>query len=607
MLNFKQFIMLNEVATQKVFIEHLDRMKPLKFIELAYRLDKEFGGVLSREKINITEKIDGSACRVGQDENGKSFMETSTSPSVFEVGEFAARAIAKGYNDALGKKFDALFKLLKTNRQFQAVLSKYNKNNRGIKVIGEILYPPLGIDEVDKIKFIRISYDKDKLGTEYTFVPFKVIYFDTGEQHPDENKIKNELYRLSNEKQRYIKPELNISSDIDISIELSDFNENIVKKYGSTLQTILTSRKKIDKELKTRVTEEIQRYQKILAEKILQYVKSGVLGHDYEGIVIELSDGSIVKIVSSEFKSRTFDKKNNPAMNESYILTEGGNAVLGVSAINQENSIATLNQIYKEYLPRLKVTKQDVASLGSTGKKAPGQTSGDIDIAISAPALLKNNNINSFKDIVDLIIKTANDYGHAYRDLSSIGIVSIGYPIVNVDGKQAGQTVQTDFMIVDSVKYAQWAYFSPSYLQSNLKGLYRNELNHAVAKYAGFNPTKSSIEDPSTPVEWERFWFSLAKGLERGSQTLIGKSGKITKNPKTLDKKQISDDPDYIVSFLYGSHLKANNILTFEDALKAIMSPSFPHKKYRKQIYKMASDGIQSKGYPIPESLSVLL
>ena len=604
MLTFNQFLTLNEQSTKKVFIEHLDKMKPLKFIELVYRLNKEFGGKLSKEKINITEKIDGSACRVGQDEHGRPFMETSTSPSTFEVGEFAARAKAKGYTDILSKKFDNLLNIFKMHRGLQGVISKYNKKDkRGIKIIGEILYPPLGIDEVDKIKFIRISYDKIKLGRVFTFVPFKVIYFDNGEQHPAEDAIKKELYALSNEDYKFIKPELKIDSDIDITIELSEFDKNILAKYGDDLETVLTSRKKIDKELKEKITEEIKQYQSLLAQKILQYVKSGVLGKEYEGIVIEFSDGSIVKIVSDVFKGNSFKKLSE----EHTIILEGGNAVPGVSPINQENAEATLRDIYKQYLPLLKIKESDVASLGSTGKKGPGQKSGDIDLAISAPALLKNNSINSFGDIVDLIVACAKRLRHDYRDMRGIGIVSVAFPITNADGKQPNEKVQLDFMIVDSVKYASWAYFSPSYLQSELKGLYRNQLTFAVAKYAGFKATKIDTSDNKTPIEWQRYWFSMNKGLEHGLQTQISSTGKKLKNARVIAKSQISMDPDEIVKMLYGDHLTANQILTFEDALKAVLSPKFPHRQHVSKILKMASDGIQSTGYPVPESLARVL
>jgi hypothetical protein len=304
MLRFRQHI-TEQVKTKKVFIDHLDKMKPLKFLEFAKKLDKEFGGVLSKEKISITEKIDGSALRVGQDANGNSFIESSMSASMFNVGDFEARDISKGYTGEIGRKFDTILKEFKNDKQFQSVLKKYNTN--GIKVIGEILYVPMGIDEVDKIKFIRISYDKKKLGTLLTFVPFEVID-GQGNTHPNQTEVISELYKISNDTRKILKPTIHIDKDINIAMELKDFDLAITKRYEN-LEDLLTSRKKVDKELKAAVIEEIGKYQKQIASKILTYVKSGSLGPDYEGIVIKMNDSSVIKIVTDTFKAGSFQKK----------------------------------------------------------------------------------------------------------------------------------------------------------------------------------------------------------------------------------------------------------------------------------------------------------
>ena len=284
-------------------------------------------------------------------------------------------------------------------------------------------------------------------------------------------------------------------------------------------------------------------------------------------------------------------------------LIEGGNAVKGVGPINQENSMATYEKCLKEYLPKFGLKKNQAVSLGSTGKKAPLATSGDIDIALSAPDLLKSNKINTFEDIIDKIVSVCKSLGHDYRDMRGIGIVSIAYPIVNVDGLQEGEKVQVDFMVVESVKLASWMYYSPSYLESDLKGLYRNEANIAVAKHAGFKVTEFDKETKE-PISWERFWFSLTKGLVKGKATRkSAKTGNVVKQARSFDKETVYDDADDIVRFLYGDKYTSKNILTFDDALNAILSSGFPHKKNKRKILKMIAKGIQDKGYPIPESL----
>jgi len=289
------------------------------------------------------------------------------------------------------------------------------------------------------------------------------------------------------------------------------------------------------------------------------------------------------------------------------MLNEGGKAVAGVVPINQENSLKTLSNATKELTKALKISQNDIASLGSTGKKGPGQKSGDMDLAISAPALLKSNKINSLNELMDHIVATVKRLGYPFRDLRNLGIISLGYPIANVDGKQKNEIVQLDLMVVDSVDYAKWAYFSPSYLQSELKGLYRNELNIAVAKYAGFDVSRIDSETKK-PIEWKRFWFDLGSGLHKGRQTVLSpKTGKVTKTPRAIEKELVTNKPDDIVAFLYGDKYKANDILTFEQALAAVKSRNFPHSKFRKEIYQMTANGIQNKGYPVPESLAKVL
>lgn len=307
MLTFKDFVLeeKQKSSTTKIFIDHLDKMKPLKFLQLAKKLNDEFGGILSKEHIEITEKIDGSALRIGQDETGKSFIESSTSPSIFTPGEFTARALAKGYSDSIGKHFDQILKQMKEDKGIQTILTNFN-DGKGIKLIGEILYLPLGIDEVDKVKFIRISYDKDKLGTEWTFVPFNVVHMD-GTPHPKEDQVKSALYKLSSKQRKYVKPTLQITKDIDISIDLKDLHDSM-EKYKD-LESILASRKQIDAHLKAVITGEISKFQKALAIKILNHVKTGLFGNEFEGIVLKLGDGSLLKLVTDQFKQSEFKTK----------------------------------------------------------------------------------------------------------------------------------------------------------------------------------------------------------------------------------------------------------------------------------------------------------
>ena len=142
-------------------------------------------------------------------------------------------------------------------------------------------------------------------------------------------------------------------------------------------------------------------------------------------------------------------------------MTEGGNAVQGVSRINQENVQATMEKVYSRLLPLLGITKTNTALLGSTGKKLPGGTSGDVDLAVDKPAIMKLNGLKSTEELYQFISNAADRLGYPYNYLKGLGIVSIGWPIENVDGKQEGQTVQLDIMPSDNLKMTAWGMASP--------------------------------------------------------------------------------------------------------------------------------------------------
>jgi len=288
-------------------------------------------------------------------------------------------------------------------------------------------------------------------------------------------------------------------------------------------------------------------------------------------------------------------------------INEGGNAVKDsrIGRINQENVEGTMNDIYKKVLPLLNITKKDTGNLGSTGKKLPGGSSGDVDLAIDIHAVLRNNkNIKNVDDLFDKLVSIAKSLHMEYKDMRQMGLVSIGFPIHNTDGKQEGKLVQLDFMPTENLEYSKWAYYSPAEWESKWKGLYRNEVFYAIAKYMSFKVLKKAMdkEGKEVPVEWERNFFDLSKGLLKGTQTRMGKKGPV-KTVKTISKEMVSMDAQEIVTMLFGPNYKPSDILTWEDIMKAIKSPKFIYKKNLPKIIKMVQDGISKKGYPVPEDL----
>ena len=291
------------------------------------------------------------------------------------------------------------------------------------------------------------------------------------------------------------------------------------------------------------------------------------------------------------------------------LLLEGGNAIKSSSRINQTNVNATLDTIYKKLLPKLKLDKKYTASLGSTGKKKIGDSSGDIDLAIDAGALLKVNKINTPDDVYDFIIKAASSLTKEVADLRSIGLISIAWPIENIDGLQKNEFVQLDLMLVNSIEFAEWAYFSPKWDESPWKGGVRNELFFAIAKYVDYKALKKQAKESGEIVdtEWERNFYDLGKGLLKGIQTNIGKKGNPTKSVKTLDKWLLSNNPEEITKIFFGDAFSPSDVLTFENTYRAILSPNFVNKANRDKILKFAAQGMSKKPFPCPPEMKQYL
>ena len=295
--------------------------------------------------------------------------------------------------------------------------------------------------------------------------------------------------------------------------------------------------------------------------------------------------------------------------NKLYTLLEGGNAIKSSVPIHQENVDATLNDIYKRLLPKLNISKNETASFGSTGKKLPGGSSGDIDLGLSIPALIKNNNLATAEDLWKFLVKTVKSFGYDYKESKGLGLISMGWTISNTDGKQKGETVQLDLMPVESIEWSSWAYHSPAEWESEWKGLYRNELIQSIAKYMDYKTLKKSLDKDGNEVdtEFENNFYDLNKGLIRSTKSRMGKKGLPVKTAKTIEKKFLTNNPTEAVHMIFGPKFSPNNILTWDDAYKAVTSKDFIYKKDLDKILKRTAEGIHKKGYPLPKEINKYL
>lgn len=286
-------------------------------------------------------------------------------------------------------------------------------------------------------------------------------------------------------------------------------------------------------------------------------------------------------------------------------MIEGGAAIKQTSSINLINIEATLNDVYSKLLPLLSIATGDTVVLGSASRNDPltsniNETSGDIDLAVKISAFAPKTP----EEIFTLVKQAADSLGLAYKSMPGIDVISIGWPISDTDGKQTGQHVQLDIMPVGSVEWAKWSYYSPAPSESQYKGLYRNEVMFYCCRNLDMNVTHSVDGEPAI---WARYFYDLNKGILRGAQTRVGEKGELNKSVKTTDKVLVTDDPDEAVKLIFGPHYKAQDILTWEQALEAMQHKDFPLKDKLPLLYRGIADGITRKKYPIPPDLKVFL
>ncbi len=289
-------------------------------------------------------------------------------------------------------------------------------------------------------------------------------------------------------------------------------------------------------------------------------------------------------------------------------IKEGGGAVGDVDRINQENVEATLKAISTKIIKPLKITNKDIGVLGSTGKRKPGGSSGDIDIAIDANKVLRANAIQIADELFDFIAGKAKKVSNTVVSNKGTGVISLQFPISNTDGKQKNKKVQLDLMIVDNLDLAKFNFWSPHEEQSKWKGIYRNIILSSMASVMDFEVLEKGYDenDVEVPTLFKRNFIDLKRGLMRGLQTRIGKSGKLfAKGRKqTLETKVLENQPEGIIKAILGPAFTVRDAESFESLFKILDHPKYLYRSKKKEIIKTFIAVIsRSKGLVVPDEM----
>ena len=278
-------------------------------------------------------------------------------------------------------------------------------------------------------------------------------------------------------------------------------------------------------------------------------------------------------------------------------ISEGGNAIHSSTRIGAKNFKATLEDMFGQVLPLLKLSKSDVRVLGSGGKKADTDTYGDIDIGVPIGEVLKNNNLTTLDEVKNLIKSVLKKVATETKFGEGNLVYSFSWPIVG----QENEVAQIDFMLVDDADWANFMYHSPAYYESQWKGIYRNLLLFAVAREAEY---KSRKQQDGVDTEWEKVMFNMNSGFFKAVQTnLSASTGKITKTARTIEKQLLSKNPEEVIKILFGDSFSPSDVTSFEKTFAAISSSKFKNAAKRTEIFKFAAKAITENDLPLPKEL----
>jgi len=323
---YKTESLKEDVASSKrKGVVHLEKMKDLDFLEFVEEIENKQGEGFDLANIKMTVKVDGLGGRFGKDLNGEPFFESSRSGPIKTAGAFSKHMQDQGVDDpeklARAEKYDSLFDdVMELIDDIDRELGEDFLDN--VKVHCEILYTPMATETAEgKLRYVSMEYDKLPDGVELAVIPLFLEKADTGDDHPDNEEIKQKLAELGRlGDAQFIDNSLIQQDSMDVTMILEPL-ENI-----DELKSIVQSRKRKGPE-----AEKKQEMQAILSNIKQQIAKEVIenpnivgkykLGDDYEGVILYTEKGPI-KVTSPKFKE-LMKKKQDSAGKGTAVIAYG--------------------------------------------------------------------------------------------------------------------------------------------------------------------------------------------------------------------------------------------------------------------------------------------
>lgn len=311
---------------------------------------------------------------------------------------------------------------------------------------------------------------------------------------------------------------------------------------------------------------------------------------------------------------KTFEQFTEEITSKDEDLSESMGAFDGLSPIPAEYQRPTFDVIEKDFLKKvLKLKPDEYTTLGSTFKKRPGETSGDIDIAVNGLRIGSEFKLK-FNEIVDKVYELLQKtFPNLEVNLTKgLGVTNIKFPQYNEKGEKTNDFVQIDFMVVDDIPMANFIYHSPDFTkdESRYKGLYRSHLIFDIVKNIDFDGETEYYEDEfggkfkGMLKSFRKYTLTAHKGLVTQLKSFDGKRGR-RKNASIIKgmDKFITKNIDDIAKFVLGPDATPMDLTSFESIYNWMQTDKFPHRHKFDQIIKDYKNTIIKKNMPLPSEL----
>jgi len=283
-------------------------------------------------------------------------------------------------------------------------------------------------------------------------------------------------------------------------------------------------------------------------------------------------------------------------------LNESGNSINDAQPINQEDVIPTAKWVESKVFPQIGLVAldDDAAIIGSAGKKLPGNTSGDVDIAMSADKIAAHLG-TSLQNAVFALNDKLKSMGYETRLAPSFNQVSIGVPIAG-DSKKG--IAQVDFMLTADLDWSRFIYHSPDFriAESRYKGAHRNLLLMSAMGNCFKKITKTTEKGETS--EYEAYVIRLNQGVVQVRKSFEGKRG-LLKNAALLKEydKFITKTPQEVVDLLFSGNHKPSDLDSYEKVKSLLDSSDFKYPEVLPAILAEFKEKVEDAKLPLPSDI----